>query len=227
MRFFLYPVFCFLLTVTAIFSQPKIEIVGGTSFDFGEIYSGVKIDKILTIKNIGTDTLIIGQVQPSCGCTAVLMSENKIAPNKTATLNVGFDSKGFNGKVHKSISITSNDPTNRSLNVTFTATISTVLTFDPQFIYFQNMKLDSIAAMKIKVTNNSQEAVEITSFEHKIHGLKVEIMQRKLMPKETTELSVTYFAVSEGMAQADVIVHTNNKKQPKTPIRFFAFVRQN
>jgi hypothetical protein len=226
MRFFLYTTFCFLLTATAIFSQPKIEIVGGPNFDFGEILSGVKVDKILTIKNIGTDTLIIGQVQPSCGCTAVLMSENKIAPNKTATLNVGFDSKGFSGKVHKSISITSNDSTNRSLNVTFTATIATVLTFDPLFIYFQNMKLDSIATKKIKVTNNTQEAVEITSFEHKIQGLKVEIMQRKLMPKETTELSVTYIATSEGMTQAEVIVHTTNKKQPKAPLRFFAFVRQ-
>lgn len=223
MRIILNIAFCILLTVTSLFSQPKIEIVGGSSFDFGEIYLGSKVEKKLAIKNIGSDTLVIGQVQPSCGCTAALMSENKIAPNKTATLNIGFDSKGFNGKVHKSISITSNDTTNKTLNVTFTASIITVLSTEPQFIYFQNMKLDSTASTKIKLTNNMQEAVEIKSFEHKIQGLKLEIMQRKLMPKESTEISVTYTATSEGMAQADVIINTSSKKQPKIPLRFFAF----
>jgi hypothetical protein len=223
MRIILVLAFSVLLSAASMFSQAKIEIVGGSSFDFGEIYLGGKVEKKLGIKNVGKDTLVIGQVQPSCGCTAALMSENKIAPNKTATLNIGFDSKGFNGKVHKSISISSNDSTNKTLNVTFTATIITVLSTDPQFIYFQNTKLDSTVSTKIKITNNMQEAVEIKSFEHKIQGLKLEIMQRKLMPKESTEISVTYTPTSEGMAQADVIINTSSKKQPKIPLRFFAF----
>jgi hypothetical protein len=223
MKFILFLAFSVLLSATSMFSQAKIEIVGGNSFDFGEIYLGGKVEKKLAIKNIGKDTLVIGQVQPSCGCTAALMSENKIAPNKIATLNIGFDSKGFNGTVHKSISITSNDTTNKTLNVTFTATIITVLSMDPQFIYFQNTKLDSTSTLKIKLTNNMQETVEIKSFEHKIQGLKLEIMQRKLMPKESTEISVSYIPTSEGMAQADVIINTSSKKQPKIPLRFFAF----
>jgi hypothetical protein len=225
MRLFLFLVFCTLLTTAIIFSQAKIEIVGGNNFDFGEIISGTKVDKKVVIKNVGTDTLVIGQVQPSCGCTAALISENKIGPNHSATLDIGFDSRGFNGTVHKSIAVNSNDNRNKVINITFTATITTILTFDPQFIYFQNITMDSLATMKIKVTNTSQEAIEIKSFEHKIQGLKLEIMQRKLMPKETTELSVTYAATSEGMAQAEIIINTNSEKQPKASLRFYAFVK--
>lgn len=214
------------LMVTGIsYSQPKIEVVGGTSFDFGDLYVGTKTEKIMTFKNKGKDTLVIINVQASCGCTATLLSERLIPAGKSATLNVGFDSKGFDGKVHKTVTITSNDTTNSPLHITFTANVISVLKFEPLYIYFQQMKSDSTATTKIKVKNNTREAIEILSAQHKIQGLQVDMMQRKLMPNESTQISVTYAAFSEGMMQGEVTFNTTNKLQPKIPLRFFAHVR--
>ncbi len=214
------------LMITEIsYSQPKIEVVGGTNFDFGDMYVGTKTEKIITLKNKGTDTLVINNVQASCGCTATLLSERFIPPGKSATLNIGFDSKGFDGKVHKTVSIASNDAGNSPLQIIFAANVKSVLKFDPQYIYFQQMKSDSTATTKITVKNNTSESIEILSAQHKIQGLQVDIMQRKLMPNESTQISVTYAAFSEGMMQGEVTFNTTNKQQPKIPLRFFAYVR--
>lgn len=225
MKYLVILIICSLMIIGISFSQSKIEIVGGTNFDFGDMYVGTKTEKKLTIKNKGKDTLVINNVQASCGCTATLLSERLIPAGKSATLNVGFDSKGFDGKVHKTVTITSNDSANSPLHINFSANITSALKFDPQFIYFQQIKSDSTATMKITVKNNTSEAIEILSAQHKVQGLQVDIMQRKLMPNESTQLSVTYAAFSEGMIQGEVTLNTNHKKQPTIPIRFFAYVR--
>ncbi|RCK77549.1 MAG: hypothetical protein IGBAC_1858 [Ignavibacteriae bacterium] len=208
------------------FSQPKIEIIGGKDFDFGDIFAGSKVEKIVTIKNSGKDTLIISNVRASCGCTATLLSDKVLPPKKTATLNIGFDSRGFNGKVHKTVTISSNDNANPDLQISFTANIVSLLTFDPPYIYFQQLKPDSVASLRISVKNNTQETIEIKSIQNKITGLTVDILQRKLMPQESTQINITFTAISEGMLQGDVIFNTNHKKQPQVPLRFFAFVRK-
>lgn len=214
-----------IFSVSLVYSQPKIEILEGTSFDFGEMLSGAKIDKKLTIKNRGKDTLNIQSVQASCGCTAALLSANVIPPGNTGSLSIGFDSKGFDGKVHKTVTIYSNDTSKSQLLITFTANITSILKFDPQMIYFQNLTLDTTATMKLKVRNNTNESVEIVSFDHKIQGLQIDIMQRKLMPNEITEMSLKFNPNTQGMSQGEIVVNTKNKKQPKIPLRFFAFVK--
>ncbi len=225
MKYLVVLIICVLMITGISYSQSKIEVVGGMNFDFGDLYVGTKTEKIITIKNKGKDTLVINNVQASCGCTATLLSERLIPAGKSATLNVGFDTKGFDGKVHKTVTITSNDSANSPVQITFTANVKSVLKFDPLYVYFQQMKSDSTATMKIKVTNNTSEAVEILSAQHKVMGLQVDIMQRKLMPNESTQISVSYAAFSEGMMQGEVTFTTNNKQQPKIPLRFFAYVK--
>ncbi|MDP2207728.1 MAG: DUF1573 domain-containing protein [Bacteroidota bacterium] len=225
MKYLVVLIICVLMITGISYSQSKIEVVGGTNFDFGDIYVGTKTEKIITIKNKGKDTLVINNVQASCGCTATLLSERLIPAGKSATLNVGFDSKGFDGKVHKTVTITSNDSANSPVQINFTANVKSVLKFEPLYIYFQQMKSDSTATTKITVKNNTTEAIEILSAQHKVQGLQVDIMQRKLMPNESTQISVSYAAFSEGMMQGEVTFNTNNKQQPKIPLRFFAYVR--
>lgn len=225
MRYIL-TLFFFLLMISNTFSQPKIEIIGGKEFDFGDVFSGSKVEKIVTIKNAGKDTLIISNVKASCGCTATLLSDRVIPPKKTATLNIGFDSRGFDGKVHKTVTLTSNDSTNPTIQINFSANIVSILKFEPAYIYFAQLKPDSIATLNLTVKNNSKEPIEIKSIQNKITGLKVDILQRKLMPQETTQINVTYIAISEGMIQGDVVFNTDNKKQSQIPLRFFAFVRK-
>ena len=102
------------------YGQPKLHVVGGTSFDFGDVYS-TSASKVLTIQNLGRDTLIIFNVGTSCGCTAALASEDHIPPGDSGTVSITFDAKRFSGKVEKLVSLTTNDTSQRYIAINFTA----------------------------------------------------------------------------------------------------------
>ena len=70
-------------TKSVVFS-PKIEVVGGSSFDFGAIHRGEKVTHVFTIKNVGSDTLFIRNVTATCGCTAAVVSTSAVPAQGTA-----------------------------------------------------------------------------------------------------------------------------------------------
>ena len=59
--------------------------------------------------NIGEDTLIISSVKSSCGCLVPTYNRQPIAPGATDTIYGKYDTKRL-GPIHKSMTITSNDP---------------------------------------------------------------------------------------------------------------------
>ena len=91
----------FLITTVVSLSQPKIVAVEGTTFDFGDIYQGTKVIHVLTLKNNGADTLVVKETRASCGCTATMLKNKVIPPNKTEKMTITFDPKSFYGKVIK------------------------------------------------------------------------------------------------------------------------------
>ena len=79
------------------------------TYDFHDIEQGTKAEHIFTIANTGTDTLVITGTRPSCGCTAAVVDESKVAPGKATRLKVTFDANNKpEGPIIKSVTITSN-----------------------------------------------------------------------------------------------------------------------
>jgi mono/diheme cytochrome c family protein len=87
-------------------AQIKLE---EDTYDFHDIEQGTKAEHIFTIGNTGTDTLVITGTRPSCGCTAAVVDESKVAPGKATRLRVTFDANNKpEGPIIKSVTITSN-----------------------------------------------------------------------------------------------------------------------
>ncbi|MBP8959970.1 MAG: DUF1573 domain-containing protein [Bacteroidales bacterium] len=76
--------------------------------DFGRIVSGEKVAVIFTFRNTGKAPLIINSVTTSCGCTVSKYSTKPVAPGETGTIEVVFDSSGYNGAQRKTITVMSN-----------------------------------------------------------------------------------------------------------------------
>ncbi|RLD19185.1 MAG: DUF1573 domain-containing protein [Bacteroidetes bacterium] len=79
-----------------------------TSFDFGDIYQGDKVEHTFKLENTGTQPLIITNVQTTCGCTATEWPREPILPGESASLKVDFNSAGKYGRQNKVISVISN-----------------------------------------------------------------------------------------------------------------------
>ncbi len=79
--------------------------------DYGTMQKGANGDRVFTIKNTGDKPLIITKVQPSCGCTTPKWTTDPIAPGKTGTIGVNYDTNRP-GEFMKTIQVSSNDPVN-------------------------------------------------------------------------------------------------------------------
>jgi len=108
-------IFGFFVVFCAFAQEEQPVIVDGpaftfeeTSFDFGDIYQGDKVEHVFKFDNTGTQPLIITNVQTTCGCTATAWPRDPVLPGETDSLKVSFDSAGKSGHQNKIVSIISN-----------------------------------------------------------------------------------------------------------------------
>jgi len=101
---------------------PKIQFEQ-TFHDFGKIKEGSVVDFTFKYKNVGSDVLEIKNVRTSCGCTAAVVSGKSLKPNEEGTIKVEFDSANREGAVTRTITVTSNDPTEQQKTLTITSFI--------------------------------------------------------------------------------------------------------
>jgi len=222
-------VLAFMAFFSAAMAQPKIEVVGGTQLDMGDVFQGHKAEKVLTIKNVGKDTLKISDVHAQCGCTAAMMSDadKHLAPGQTGKLSISFNTASYNGTVSKQVYVTSNDTGNSRLTVTFKTNVLNVLTFEPRMVSFDNMKLDSTYTKTITVTNPSSKAsVKLVSIDTKSPLLTMTLMKNDLMPGESTQMQCVYKASKTGTFQGVAEITTDNQVQQKVNLNYYAWINR-
>ncbi len=80
-----------------------------TSHDFGKVKQGDVVNHEFVFTNDGGATLVVEKVETTCGCTAALVSEKKIAPGKTGKIKTTFDTRGYSGRLSRYVYLVSND----------------------------------------------------------------------------------------------------------------------
>ena len=75
--------------------------------DYGTIDQGGNGECEFTLKNTGTEPLVIRNARGSCGCTVPTWPKEPIAPGASATIKVKYDTKRV-GVINKSVTVTSN-----------------------------------------------------------------------------------------------------------------------
>jgi hypothetical protein len=91
-----------------------------TTRDFGKVKQGDILTHEFVFKNEGPDTLVVERVETTCGCTAALVSADKIDPGKEGKIKVSLDTHAYSGRMTRYVYVISNDRDNprRELSVT-------------------------------------------------------------------------------------------------------------
>jgi len=89
-----------------LITGPAIELDKDVH-DYGEVDNGGDGTCEFTVKNIGTEPLIISKCKGSCGCTVPQCDKAPVAPGETSGIKVKYDTKRT-GPINKSVTITSN-----------------------------------------------------------------------------------------------------------------------
>lgn len=94
-------------TAIAATDSTTVQIID-SSYNFGKVSDGEKVEFSYRFKNTGTKPLVIEDASASCGCTVPQKPEKPILPGETGFIKIVFDSKGRVGNAYKTVTVRSN-----------------------------------------------------------------------------------------------------------------------
>ncbi len=216
-----------LLTVT-LAATAKITFEK-TELDFGELESGKVVDMEYKFKNSGDETLIIKNISSSCGCTVTKVEKKEYQPGEEGTIPVKFFSRGYNGKVTKTITVATNDPENVYTRLKIMGNV--VLKDFAQWeiigtdrLDFSEVTLGQKYTEKIKFKNTGTielRIVEVTIAPEIIP----EFNKKVLAPDEEGEVSIVFKPMQVGRFAAFMRIRTNAYKQRSVIIKINAEIK--
>jgi hypothetical protein len=214
----------FLLTAAIIFAKPAIKFKS-TTVDFGEVESGKIVDINFEFENTGSDLLIINNVVPSCGCTTTGLSKKEYKTGEKGLISSKFNSSGYNGKVIKTITVTSNDPDSAETRLTLSGTIMVKefaqADLKPERINFDTVTIGKTYTRKLNLSNSGTVDLRIIEISCNPE-VSLQFKTNTLGAKKTTEIILNFTPFSKGSFNNMVKIRTNDYRNPYVFVRLEA-----
>lgn len=86
-------------------SIDELIIFEKETYDFGDLNEGDEANAEFVFKNNTSETIVITNVRPSCGCTTPFFSKDPIAPGETGVIHASYGTKGRPGYFNKRITV--------------------------------------------------------------------------------------------------------------------------
>ncbi len=203
-------------------SKPKIEIVGGETVNWGDTGPGI-LKKTVKITNAGGDTLRIGGVRPSCGCTTAPLDKQVLGPGDTATMDISMDVKTKAGQQTKSIVITSNDSTRSNLSLVLRANVQRQMVASPDiFPLISDVKPGAEGTSKIQLINTGEAPVTVQPPTMASPGgllVRFDMTEPKTVPPgDSVEIVVHARSVRPGVNSGEVVLRSDSRINPELTV---------
>ncbi len=219
----------FFLSALAI-SQPKIEIVGGDTYNWGKV--SIKKDPLTTtikILNAGNKKLIISEVKPACGCTTTELDKSELNPGDTANLPIVFRIVGTHSKVSKTVRITSNDPIDKDKIIRLEADVFYPIELIPgNAISFGDMEIGREDTSSVIIINNTGKEINLSGFEPTSDDCQVVNIQegKKNIPEgEEFELKISAKPKQSGFYNSAIQIKVDFEEYSELKISCFGMVK--
>jgi len=202
--------------------QPRLLIVEGKKLSLGTIHRGEVAEKKLTLRNAGSDTLVLDKVDVSCGCTGTIISAKRIPAGGSGSLLITFNSKNFSGTIHKTVTIHSNSSDEPSQVVEFTAEVVNEIVVTPSQFWFKDAEVGRLNKVILTIKNNSSEELVLKSFRTALEGFVLHLPDAPLKPGVEAEVTAEFTPKKALPFLAEgVFVTTSNSHQPEIYIPIY------
>jgi len=158
-----------LVLVSAIcVAQPAPRITfEALHYDFGKIPTDNKVTHQFKVTNTGQAPLNITRVHASCGCTSTVAGKWTLAPGETTEVEVTFNPAGYRGPVRKSVQVTSDDPANPDITLTFEAECIQEIMPSTTSVFFQDVVRTTPRKASVKLVSGTGKPVKLVRAEAK------------------------------------------------------------
>lgn len=208
-----------------VWSQPKLEIIGGDTYNWGQVKpTASPLKGTLKFRNAGNQPLEIKSVRPSCGCTTTQLDKNTLQPGEVASVDVSLNIGSATGPVTKTITVTTNDPNNETKIVWLKAEVVRAVQLSMPYIAFVDLSLGKESTASIQVKNNSSESITCYGFEAS-NGIIVSPKGKvELKPGEEFKLSATIVPETEGYISGTIKFSTTHPDFPTIEVPVYGNV---
>lgn len=208
------------LISSLVYAQPKLEIVGGDTYDWGTVkVFESPLKTIITIKNTGNQPLRVFEVKPSCGCTTAPLDKDILNPGETAKIDIKLDLKGNVGAITKDVNIMTNDPVRKNVKLILKANAVTSLDKEPKFFAFNTVKPGQKSEAKITLINYSDHDIVIKKIVKSHDDLTLSIkVEDVIKAKSSKEVKAYYTPKTEGTHSLSCTFLTNDLDVPRLNI---------
>lgn len=227
----------YVLTISLMFAlilsysaaQPKLEIIGGDTYDWKDVKpndSPVKTD--IQIKNTGNKKLNINEVKPSCGCTSAPLDKNELEPGESTVIHIKLNLPTNSGPVTKTVYISSNDPQQEKKILYLKANlIKDIDVLPTSYMSFEEMKVGQEKTVKLKIKNNSRKDVTLSDFQATPSTLSINLNRKKVLkPGEELELVAKAKPDKKGYYNCTVSMKSNLQDYQEIKIQGFGNVSE-
>ena len=106
-----------------------------TAHDFGRLPQGVPIEHSFPFRNDGGATLSVTQLRVACDCAATLEGAGDLPPGGAGAVRARCDTTAAPGAQRRTVTVYSNDPTQRAVLLTLTGTVALEAAADPPRVF--------------------------------------------------------------------------------------------
>lgn len=211
----------FVMLTTFAYSVPKLEIEGGTTYDWGRVKpEDNPLKATVKLWNRGDTELHIPNVKPGCGCTTAPLDTNYVAPGKYATLQITLNISSTQGPTSKAITIYTNEPGKETTILYLKANIVRPINMFPNNLFFNRLIVNETGTAKINLQNNTQTNINFNKIVVSDPRIKLNIKEGMLIkPNETFTIEATLTPDVPGKLNFNISIITDNKEIPTIDIR--------
>ncbi len=207
-----------LFAAVAALAQPKLEFIGGDTYDWGEVTpQNSPLQATVQVKNTGNEVLKIEQVKPTCGCTIADISKKELKPNETAEFGITLNMKTYQGSVTKTIKVISNDPDKKNARYFLKCYVKQPLIANPKFVNFRGLEVGQIAVAHTTISNTTDKPIRIldVTLSRPIENFEVNIQKGvTIPPKGKINVEATYTPDNDDRLSTTIKLKTDSKDQP-------------
>lgn len=211
--------------------EPRL-VLTPSEFNFGEVWQGVKAEQEFTVKNVGEAPLEIA-ARKTCGCTMLTEPKSPVAPGQSVTFKIGYDTVRYTGPANRHVKVTTNDPTQKDVDVAVKGTVKEVISSTPAGRALridkdaEGNRLDknSVETQVLKLTSNFDKPCTLRIKDgQEFEAFEVEL--REVAAGKDYELKITTKPpLKIGWNKANIVLETGLEVLPTLAIPVAAHVQ--
>jgi hypothetical protein len=207
--------FLLLALATPVFGQLKWENPEQT-------FTAKPLDKVIVAKfrftNVGTTSLKITDLRPSCGCTTALLVKKEYAPGESGEIEAKFKFDGRVGHEEKWIVVTTDWVPPHPTILRFAVNIPEAITIQPELVVWRIG--DQLKPKTVRIAVADEIPTKVVSVQADNAAVKVEL--REIRPGKELEVKVTPTTTSQP-GSATLLIRTDYP--PENPATHYAYAR--